>query len=550
MAGRARRFRPSRQRVIGLVAGTIVLLGFGTGVVFAATSADGHYVTAITALGSVDETLTVDGTIASASRRDMSFSVGGTVESVQVEVGDTVEPGATLATLDDESLQDAVDQAQSKVTQAQQALDSDLESQTNSASSSAPGSSSPSSSGSSSGPTPAQTAALAAVTAAQADLQAKITAAGTALGDSQTAVTAASTGCTAFASATAPVTTDPLDPAYDPAVEAANLATWLTDRQTELTVCQSAVADAGTKLGLTSAAQNDIVAAATALDAAVAQLQSAYASGSSGGGGSSSGSSTPATSGGGGATASAADIIADRAAIAAAEAEVAIAEQQRSGATLTSPIAGTVGQITFAKGDTVAAGSADAVISVVGDDGYVIESTVSLAQVKKVKAGQDVAVTISSTGETYEGSVSAVGIVNVSETSDPAYSITISVDAAGDTLLNGAAASAQIAVASAEDVLTVPISALHSGETGDTVDLLIDGEPVATPVEVGAIGADAVEIASGLSAGDVVVLADLDEEIDADTSSGGTGLSGLTSGGGGPTFTQGRPPVEFTRPGQ
>jgi multidrug efflux pump subunit AcrA (membrane-fusion protein) len=551
MAVRPRR-RLTRRRVAAVVAGSIVLLGFGTGVVFASTATTPDYRTAVAELGSVDETLAVNGTIASATRRDLAFEVAGTVDAIDVEVGDVVSAGDTLAELDTEELQAAVDAAESLVSQAQQKLSSDLDSQTSSSSDSSDSGDSSSSgsggSGGSTGPTPAETAAIAAVIAAQQNLLTLIDAADAALATSQAAASAASTDCAPFLAATLPAAGDPNDPAYDPAAEAAALAAALADAQSKLTTCQSSTSAATTALTATSSAQAAVSAAMTALDDAIAQLQTALA-GSTGGPSTDAPStpdSDPAATDLGAATASAADIVADRAAIASAEAQVALAQQQLGAATLTSPIDGTVARIAFAEGDAVTAGATDTVISVIGDDGYVIESTVSLAQIAKVEVGQSAAVTIASSGDSYTGTVSAVGITNVSETSTPAYAITVSVDAAGDTLLNGAAATADVSVASQDSVLTVPISALHSDDSGDTVDVLVDGTVTATPVEVGAIGADTVEITSGLEAGDVVVLADLDEEIATSDSSEPTGLSGLTDGVDGGEF-QG-PPPGFTPP--
>ncbi|MCU1416910.1 MAG: hypothetical protein JWP32_1084, partial [Schumannella sp.] len=61
----------TRRRVIGVAATTAVLLAAGVGAVFASTgSASDGYRTAVAALGSVAETVAVNGTIASATRSD------------------------------------------------------------------------------------------------------------------------------------------------------------------------------------------------------------------------------------------------------------------------------------------------------------------------------------------------------------------------------------------------------------------------------------------------------------------------------------------------
>ncbi|MFT4230425.1 MAG: hypothetical protein QM602_09065, partial [Microbacterium sp.] len=97
----------------------------------------------------------------------------------------------------------------------------------------------------------------------------------------------------------------------------------------------------------------------------------------------------------------------------------------------------------------------------------------------------------------------------------------------------GATAQATLSLAAAEDVLTVPTSAVTVSGTQATVLVLTDGTTVATPVEIGAIGAERIQITSGLEEGDRVVLADLTQEIgtddDDDTSAS---LSDLGDSGG------------------
>ena len=81
---------------------------------------------------SVEQVIDTVGTIASASRRDASFSVDGTVATVAVTVGQVVAAGDVLATLDTEALQDAVERAQADLADAQQQLSDDLDAQTSS----------------------------------------------------------------------------------------------------------------------------------------------------------------------------------------------------------------------------------------------------------------------------------------------------------------------------------------------------------------------------------------------------------------------------------
>jgi uncharacterized membrane protein YgcG len=57
--------------------------------------------------------------------------------------------------------------------------------------------------------------------------------------------------------------------------------------------------------------------------------------------------------------------------------------------------------------------------------------------------------------------------------------------------------------------------------------VLRDGSPVDVEVERGAVGTELTEITSGLSAGDVVVLADLSRQLSSDDEESSSGLTGL-----------------------
>jgi HlyD family secretion protein len=227
--------------------------------------------------------------------------------------------------------------------------------------------------------------------------------------------------------------------------------------------------------------------------------------------------------------ASAEDILADRAAIDLAEANLEIARARLTMVNLTSPIAGTVGAVSLAPGDTVTASSTTAVITVLGDAGHTVTATLSLAVIDVVEVGQTAQVTVASTDEVLTGRVSSIGVLNVSESSTPSYTVVITLDPTDARLFDGASAQAAIGVGGNEQTLTVPTSAVHVLAGATTVTVLRDGEPVEVEVTTGAVGSELTEVLSGLEAGEVVVLADLTQSLtgdDAETDSGLTGLGG------------------------
>ncbi|MFT4285387.1 MAG: biotin/lipoyl-binding protein, partial [Protaetiibacter sp.] len=103
-------FTKSRLIGAGVVTAALVLAGGGIAWANAAGTPSGYRL-ATAETGSVEETLSLTGSLASATRRDRAFAASGDVIAVNVKVGDHVDAGAVLATIDDSSLQDAVDAA-------------------------------------------------------------------------------------------------------------------------------------------------------------------------------------------------------------------------------------------------------------------------------------------------------------------------------------------------------------------------------------------------------------------------------------------------------
>ena len=73
--------------------------------------------------GTVKETVGATGTVEPARRADLTFGASGTVSSVKVAVGDKVDKGDVLATLDDDDLQADLDAAEADLEASQDDLD-------------------------------------------------------------------------------------------------------------------------------------------------------------------------------------------------------------------------------------------------------------------------------------------------------------------------------------------------------------------------------------------------------------------------------------------
>jgi multidrug efflux pump subunit AcrA (membrane-fusion protein) len=208
---------------------------------------------------------------------------------------------------------------------------------------------------------------------------------------------------------------------------------------------------------------------------------------------------------------------------------VAVATQELTLVNLTSPIAGTIGAVSITVGQQVSASSTSAVITVLGTDGYVVDLTVPLTSLEKVVVGQSATALVPTTSTALTGRVSSIGVRNVSSTSTPEYDLVVALDATKDPLFDGSSAQVAIAVAATGQVITVPTSAVHVSGQGATVQVLAGGQVSEVTVQRGAVGAELTEITSGLTVGQVVVLADRSQHLPSSSTNQSSGLAGLTN---------------------
>jgi HlyD family secretion protein len=222
-----------------------------------------------------------------------------------------------------------------------------------------------------------------------------------------------------------------------------------------------------------------------------------------------------------------ADAVADgQASVEEASAQLVEAQQALAGATLVSPIAGTVGAVTSSAGAAVSAGTP--VVTVIGEGAAEVSATVPVEQLEKLAVGQEATVTPVGTTAAVPGTVTSVGTLPSPASETVAYPVTITVPSPPASMAAGSTSTATITIAAVEDVLTVPTSAVRQ----DVVRVLSGEQTTPTRVTAGAVGPARTEIKEGLSAGDQVVLADLDSPVP--TNDQETGPGGFMGGDGGP----------------
>jgi multidrug efflux pump subunit AcrA (membrane-fusion protein) len=106
--------------ILGATGGSVFLL-----VGEASTAASPVYLTRSTYIGDLIVTIPMSGTLVSAHTYNLNFRISGQLATIDVQVGQQVQAGQALASLDTTQLQDAVAQAQTQVNNAQAIVNAD-----------------------------------------------------------------------------------------------------------------------------------------------------------------------------------------------------------------------------------------------------------------------------------------------------------------------------------------------------------------------------------------------------------------------------------------
>lgn len=561
----------TKTRVVSLA--FVFALAAGGLAAVAAASTQGTasgYRTAIAEYRTIAETLDEVGTIGPVTHAEVAFPAAGTVASVEVRPGDSVTSGQVLATLDPASLEAAIREAQAALDQAELTLERALDGEVVGM-------------GANSG------FATAGMNDTSATSQGMGTGTGTSNGASMSTGTSAATiGTTAQLISTSNPSADQELRAAQQAVldaqaqvnvdlmaaqEALESAQQICsalgesadqpDDSTTTTTSDSSPSDIGLcyeMLGAALDAQTALQVSQDALNAAVSHYSSLVAeragelptdsspptttpggtsappdnssgapsSGGAPGSGSPSTGETPSAS-----TPSSERLIAYQAAIDGAAADLVVAEAALRQATIVSPVDGTVVRVDIAAGDQVSAASDTATISIDGGRGFEVTAIVGVDDLPDLEIGQAATITPDGSDTSFNGEVVSIGLTSSSDDAGSTYPVTISINGDVDGLRHGSVASVAIVLASGDDVLAVPTSAVRADDGGHSVSVLTNATAEDVSVEVGAIGPAWTEIRSGLDAGDVVVLADLDAPLPGSATEGGSGAGGGQPGGGG-----------------
>jgi HlyD family secretion protein len=190
-----------------------------------------------------------------------------------------------------------------------------------------------------------------------------------------------------------------------------------------------------------------------------------------------------------------------------AQAELELIEQQSISTTITAPFDGTILSINAAVGDTV---GTTKFITIADLSQPYLEVLLDETDLNNVGIGYEVSVTFDALpNQTFSGKVVAIAPSLNNAFNVTAIQTTVQLDTASfskpQNLPIGLSATVEVISAQAQNVLLVPVEALHEISSGSyAVFVMKDGTPTLTQVEVGLMDYTYAEIKSGLNEGDVV----------------------------------------------
>ncbi|MEU4224018.1 efflux RND transporter periplasmic adaptor subunit [Nonomuraea sp. NPDC026600] len=189
-----------------------------------------------------------------------------------------------------------------------------------------------------------------------------------------------------------------------------------------------------------------------------------------------------------------------------AQAALEQAADEVRGTRIVAPASGTVLSVAGSVGDTAGTST---FISLGDLNELQVDAMVTESDVNKLKLGQEASITLATRGsEKYAGKVTRIAPTATVSDKLVRYSVTLAFDKPPRGLMLGQTASVSVTTGTADDGIYVPAEALKSRSDGTTVvTVRSGGHDSARVVRTGVRGDQYVEITSGLSESDQVVMA-------------------------------------------
>jgi macrolide-specific efflux system membrane fusion protein len=163
-----------------------------------------------------------------------------------------------------------------------------------------------------------------------------------------------------------------------------------------------------------------------------------------------------------------------------------------------------------------------------------VDTSIAEIDVSKVKVGQKSTVTINALPNApVHATVSNVNLTPTTSGSVVSYGTQLTLTNPPDGLRPGQSASVVITVAEATNALSVPAAAVQTAGNTSMVTVQENGQDVRRQVQVGIRGESTVQITSGLTEGDRVVMTAASPSATSRTGTGGVGGTGGLPGTGG-----------------
>lgn len=200
------------------------------------------------------------------------------------------------------------------------------------------------------------------------------------------------------------------------------------------------------------------------------------------------------------------EIAIEAADVRAAEANLLAAQAEVNKTLIVAPFSGIVSKVDAKLGATASAD--EPLISILSQGSFEIEAYVPEINIAKLSPGDFARVTLDAYGEHVAFSA-MVGDIDLSRTvrdGVSTYKTTLYFTEADDRIRSGMTANVEIKTEEKQNTLVIPSAALITPERNPSVALMRGGERVVVPVVVGLQSLGQVEILSGISAGDTIVL--------------------------------------------
>lgn len=201
--------------------------------------------------------------------------------------------------------------------------------------------------------------------------------------------------------------------------------------------------------------------------------------------------------------------------------------QATQNAVVKSNATGTVANLSISVGDKVTAGAAGSgtsalaltaqaspstpVLSVIsGQESYTVKLSLNEVDIPKVKSGQKAKVFLDAFADkTFDGRVASVDDVGANTQGVVTYNVYVTILNFDNRIKPGMTANVDIEVDQAENVLTVPNSAIKPYKGGKAVQVYDEKtkQPIFVPIKIGVRGIDKTEVLEGVTVGMEVITA-------------------------------------------